>query len=604
MGKDSRDASGYVRPAWEDVMREVNARPLNRDKVAFLREVVEQDDAFVRRHGVDDAESLRKKMSEAYVRGQLRASQVPSWADRGAGVGDNSTRRPTLPHVGVEDLPPWSEIEAYLKRCGTRDERCNYLETLLSKHDHFQRSQEEMGELDVLYSDGYIELVRRLEAELEKQRQSGSTEEAAGRQGDNGQTSPPANYRRPEWDVVLKHVQSAGDPCERENYLRNVLAADKQFVLRHGYEDRGALRLRAVEAVESGTLGYDDVPLDLLEGNSGQAGYPKIIASVEDGFPPSVGEVLHFLGSLHTEGEKRDYLRALRDNMDLYETRFAGQPGIWSEKVPPHYMKLVHVVNTESRKIETALAETARRAEEVKTQAFQDEIAEWKSQARKKLDAIEHPLDRLEYIAIAQKGRYIQVDLDLKATIEHTRFSNDTVSEEKRNAIAHIYSEMKAAASPTEKLAYLRGIQLRLSLAEDSEEIVGEVMQKLNRMIEHIENTPNPAPDLSPAVLTTVSEPGENPTRANALHLARAAFIFARNPAISSKAEFEQAAQDLQAEIGPPGNSPGEAVWKGVQRFMRSQFGLVPVHYQRIDGIRRFVFEALQEVASEKDNET
>src|SRR5690606_21969092 len=115
-------------------------------------------------------------------------------------------------------------------------------------------------------------------------------------------------------------------------------------------------------------------------------------------------------------------------------------PGIWSEKVPPHYMKLVHVVNTESRKIETALAETARRAEEVKTQAFQDEIAEWKSQARKKLDAIEHPLDRLEYIAIAQKGRYIQVDLDLKATIEHTRFSNDTVSEEKRNAIAHIYS--------------------------------------------------------------------------------------------------------------------------------------------------------------------
>src|SRR5690606_37794196 len=105
MGKDSRDASGYVRPAWEDVMREVNARPLNRDKVAFLREVVEQDDAFVRRHGVDDAESLRKKMSEAYVRGQLRASQVPSWADRGAGVGDNSTRRPTLPHVGVEDLP-------------------------------------------------------------------------------------------------------------------------------------------------------------------------------------------------------------------------------------------------------------------------------------------------------------------------------------------------------------------------------------------------------------------------------------------------------------------------------------------------------------------
>lgn len=170
----------YRRPAWEDVLKGVDDVLLTHEQVAYLRRVIEEDRAYMHRHGIAvDRGSLDKQMEEAKRSGRLRPSQVPSFVDGGGGAGGGGGYSPPrlLPfEAALEEvpLPPLAEVE---EACGSMREltelqsrkrvRGDYLNGLRRRMDEFESRVDWWGtppEASAL--EEYAELVRFVRHEM------------------------------------------------------------------------------------------------------------------------------------------------------------------------------------------------------------------------------------------------------------------------------------------------------------------------------------------------------------------------------------------------------------------------------------------------------
>lgn len=158
-------------------MGEMNERLLVREQVAYLREVIRADDAYLDRHNAhDDPGQIAAFVAFALDTGELRPSQVPSRVDAGAGIGgsrqagspwherQNETPEARLARVRREaaalPLPPVAEVEERLTALATAQDSLHYLSRLRERMDEFEQIAAQAPEDGGLIGDEYFALVR------------------------------------------------------------------------------------------------------------------------------------------------------------------------------------------------------------------------------------------------------------------------------------------------------------------------------------------------------------------------------------------------------------------------------------------------------------
>lgn len=154
-------------------MNEVEQRLLVNDQRAYLRAVVDADDAYLARHSHTDPDSLHHQMEAALQRGHLRPSQDPSWVAAGTGgsrqIGgraylramETGAEREARARADVDCymLPPQVEVAEMLEALDTSGRRVEYLHRLRDRMDLFEAAAEETSERDELLGAGYLALV-------------------------------------------------------------------------------------------------------------------------------------------------------------------------------------------------------------------------------------------------------------------------------------------------------------------------------------------------------------------------------------------------------------------------------------------------------------
>lgn len=136
-------AQVYRRPTWTEVMNAVDSLLLAHEQVAYLRKVIDEDHAFIERHGIgSDPDSLRSQMSKER---RLRPSQTPSFVQQGSGLdtigGQPKSRGLSIAEARKEmPLPIVEEVEALCRERAKQGPRAllDYLNGLRYRMDRFE----------------------------------------------------------------------------------------------------------------------------------------------------------------------------------------------------------------------------------------------------------------------------------------------------------------------------------------------------------------------------------------------------------------------------------------------------------------------------------
>ena len=187
--------------------------------------------------------------------------------------------------------------------------------------------------------------------------------------------------------------------------------------------------------------------------------------------------------------------------------------------------------------------------------------------------------------------------------------SGTDVASVQKAAVEHVRETLLGLEAPSERFEYVRTVILDLDLMQDEGDIIGPVRQKMVRILEYLEDewaeratALQDAVRLAQAELETTENAlrdrklSETPgTATNWRHLARAAVILSRHPDLASKGALSECAQRMQAELGPAGEDPGGAIWRGIHRLGKTMLYAdhLPNHYLRFEGFRRLVFDLI-----------
>ncbi|WP_143537399.1 hypothetical protein [Rubrivirga sp. SAORIC476] len=168
----------YRRPSWGTVLAELDQLLLVGDQRAYLRTVVEADQAYLERHASNDPASLRNQMNSALERGELRKAQVPDWRQRGPSLlsGLPSTQTPeekrasALPAALALQPPPQIEVEEWLNTLPTPVRRLEYLAGLRERMDRYEEAAHRAYASTSEFGDTYPDLVRFVRSQLKANR--------------------------------------------------------------------------------------------------------------------------------------------------------------------------------------------------------------------------------------------------------------------------------------------------------------------------------------------------------------------------------------------------------------------------------------------------
>ncbi len=177
-------------------------------------------------------------------------------------------------------------------------------------------------------------------------------------------------------------------------------------------------------------------------------------------------------------------------------------------------------------------------------------------------------------------------------------------------ALEHVRDTISGLEDPAARVDYVRDVLLDLDMIRDYDGIVRAVRERIDRILEHqagewaeFVSALQEAAQLARADLEEAEQAWQARTQTGIVgttttwqHLARAAVILTQQPNLTSKDAFLEQAHRLQAVLGPDGEDPGSAIWRGVQRLGIAvlERDRLPDHYLRFEGFQQLVFDLIR----------
>ncbi len=190
--------------------------------------------------------------------------------------------------------------------------------------------------------------------------------------------------------------------------------------------------------------------------------------------------------------------------------------------------------------------------------------------------------------------------------------SNADIARVQKAFVEHVRETLPGFEEPSERFAYVRDVMLDLDLMQDEGDIIRPVREKVVLILESLQDEwAASAQALSESVKRAQAELEEaerthsqaQGSATNWRHLARAAVILSRHPNVRTRDDFAERALSMQAELGPSGENPGSAIWRGVHRLGKTilETDHLPDQYLRLEGFRRLVFDLIQGISGLRD---
>lgn len=264
----------------------------------------------------------------------------------------------------------------------------------------------------------------------------------------------------------------------------------------------------------------------------------------------------------------------------------------------PHYIDLKDQQHHPASGLQADLAaakEEARKLEAERQQRFRDELS--------RLD----PPERLERAIWLIEHEQVHGPFGTS-----TPLSSADIAHVQRAFLEHVRETLPGFEEPSERFAYVRDVILDLDLMQDEGDIVRPVREKVVLILESLQDEwAASAQTLNESVKRAQAELEEaerthsqaQGSATNWRHLARAAVILARHPDLQTRDDFAERALSMQAELGPSGENPGSAIWRGVHRLGKTilESDHLPDRYLRLEGFRRLVFDLIQGISQLRD---